>query len=373
VFIPLCEESKLLPFFNNKVGGDIIQSVYRSTVVEGKNNKNVELGDSLYSIIWKPLAPYLDNIEIINYSPAGLLYKVAFHALPAGNKKLLIDDYQLNQYINLRQLAIDRNNTTAPLKSIALFGNSNFDEESSFKASISLMDTLDVPYLNSRGNYNKAWNSLPGTLTEIENIQSLLAGSKVNTLLYTGGSASEENFKHLSNDAPSVIHLATHGFFLPDINSPGANNRYPTGKNAFENAVNPLMRSGIILSGANNIWEGKLPVAGKEDGVVTAYEISQLNLSKTELVILSACETALGDIKGNEGVFGLQRAFKLAGVKNMILSLWKVPDKETAELMTLFYKNYFTGKTIKDAFNTAQKEMRIKYSPYSWAAFVLIE
>ena len=89
--------------------------------------------------------------------------------------------------------------------------------------------------------------------------------------------------------------------------------------------------------------------------------------------MLSACETALGDIRGNEGVFGLQRAFKLAGVKKMILSLWKVPDVETAELMKIFYNNYLNGKPIRASFALAQKEMRKKYAPYYWAAFVLIE
>jgi CHAT domain-containing protein len=110
-----------------------------------------------------------------------------------------------------------------------------------------------------------------------------------------------------------------------------------------------------------------------EDGIATAYEISQLNLSNTELVVLSACETALGDIKGSEGVFGLQRAFKMAGVKKMIVSLWQVPDKETAELMAGFYNYWLGGKMIKDAFIQAQADMRKKYSPFYWAAFVLIE
>ena len=98
-----------------------------------------------------------------------------------------------------------------------------------------------------------------------------------------------------------------------------------------------------------------------------------MDLSKTDLVVLSACETALGDIKGNEGVFGLQRAFKLAGVKKMLLSLWKVPDAETALLMKLFYTYYLQGKTARESFTAAQKDMRRKYKPYYWAAFVLIE
>ena len=116
-----------------------------------------------------------------------------------------------------------------------------------------------------------------------------------------------------------------------------------------------------------------MPLEGIEDGIVTAYEISQLNLSNTELVVLSACETGLGDVKGTEGVFGLQRAFKMAGVKKMIVSLWKVPDKETSELMTGFYSYWLKGKTIDAASTQAQADMRKKYSPYYWAAFVLVE
>ena len=134
-----------------------------------------------------------------------------------------------------------------------------------------------------------------------------------------------------------------------------------------------MLRSGIVLSGANRVWNGQAPLEGREDGIVTSYEIAQLDFRQTDLVVLSACQTALGDVKGTEGVFGLQRAFKLAGVKKMLLSLWKIPDTETAELMNLFYSYYLQGKTARESFTAAQKEMRRKYSPFYWAAFVLIE
>ena len=107
--------------------------------------------------------------------------------------------------------------------------------------------------------------------------------------------------------------------------------------------------------------------------MLTAFEIAQMDLSNTQLVVLSACETALGDLQGSEGVFGLQRAFKMAGVKNLIVSLWQVPDKETVELMTAFYTKLFSGKPVREAFYLAQKEMRNKYTPFFWAAFVLVE
>ena len=137
-----------------------------------------------------------------------------------------------------------------------------------------------------------------------------------------------------------------------------------------------MIRSGLILAGGNYAWKNGKPFKeGMEDGILTAYEISQMNLSNTELVVLSACETGLGDIQGNEGVYGLQRAFKIAGAKYLIMSLWQVPDKQTSLLMTTFYKKWLEDKmTIPDAFHAAQKELReIGLDPYQWAGFVLVE
>lgn len=135
-----------------------------------------------------------------------------------------------------------------------------------------------------------------------------------------------------------------------------------------------MFRSGIVLAGANNIWKSGKKIECVEDGILTAFEVSTMNLLNTDLMILSACESGLGDIRGDEGVFGLQRSFKIAGVKNIIVSLWKVPDKETSELMELFYTNWIDKKmTLEEAFLDAQKNMRLKYSePYYWAAFILI-
>ena len=129
------------------------------------------------------------------------------------------------------------------------------------------------------------------------------------------------------------------------------------------------------MAGGNHTWRGGKPLEGMEDGILTAYEISQMNLAATELVVLSACETGLGDIEGNEGVYGLQRAFKIAGVKNIIMSLWSVPDQQTQEMMVLFYEFWLNKElAIADAFRAAQQEMRKRYADhYYWAAFVLIE
>ncbi len=129
----------------------------------------------------------------------------------------------------------------------------------------------------------------------------------------------------------------------------------------------------MALSGANNAWKGK-PIKGVEDGILTSYEVSNMYLPNTKLAVLSACETGLGDIQGSEGVYGLQRAFKMAGVENLVMSLWKVDDAATSEFMQEFYKNLFTKQTISTAFYNAQTIMKNKYrnDPYRWAAWVLI-
>ena len=145
---------------------------------------------------------------------------------------------------------------------------------------------------------------------------------------------------------------------------------------AFKLSENPLLRSGLIFAGANPAWTNPDYVnTSTDDGILTAYEISNMDLRNVKLVVLSACETGLGDIKGSEGVFGLQRAFKLAGVKNIIMSLWKVPDEKTKELMLLFYQNCFNGRSVNEAFKSAQEEMRNKYPtfPYYWAGFTLLQ
>jgi CHAT domain-containing protein len=141
----------------------------------------------------------------------------------------------------------------------------------------------------------------------------------------------------------------------------------------YKASEDPMMRSGLLLAGAKNYWGKSNPNNTIENGILTASEISNLDFSACQLVVLSACETGLGEVKGSEGVFGLQRAFKMAGVKNIIMSLWKVPDSQTAELFDIFYSECFVGKSIHEAFQSAQTKMKAKYSPYYWAGFVLLE
>ncbi|MBK6834958.1 MAG: CHAT domain-containing protein [Bacteroidetes bacterium] len=242
---------------------------------------------------------------------------------------------------------------------------------------------------NSDTTKTEMWSYLSGTLNEVEQIKKQV---KNKTDYFVSSNANEENVKKTISQA-TILHISTHGFFFPDpeqvreemkaasagsATSTSADMKFRGSTNyaswSFVNNKNPLMRSGLVLAGANDVWE-RNPLAEGEDGILTAQEVSTLDMQKTKLVVLSACETGLGDIKGSEGVYGLQRAFKMAGVKNIIMSLWQVPDKETSEFMITFYKK-LTSKNnadVKTAFNETQKEMRKKYDPYFWAAFVLVE
>jgi CHAT domain-containing protein len=203
--------------------------------------------------------------------------------------------------------------------------------------------------------------------------------SGIHTSLKKGYFATEESFKNIgANNNPSqrILHIATHGYFFDDPKSTTKTIGFDNQKEpVFKISEHPMLRSGLIMAGGNAAWQGKQTLEGREDGILTAYEISQMNLSNTELVVLSACETGLGEIQGNEGVYGLQRAFKIAGAKYLIMSLWQVPDKQTSLLMTTFYKKWMENKmTIPEAFHAAQKELRdIGLDPYQWAGFVLVE
>ncbi len=204
----------------------------------------------------------------------------------------------------------------------------------------------------------------------------MLQRQNVRISILTKSDATEASFKSLSGNSPSLIHIATHGFFYENLNMDASLESDLSTEDQYRLAEDPLLRSGLIFAGANYAWKNDVnPINEDEDGILTAMEISNLDLSNTDLVVLSACETGLGDIDGSEGVYGLQRAFKMAGVERLIMSLWEVPDEETSEFMKIFYNNWLKGSVIRDAFIYTQREMYNKYKtePNKWAAFVLFE
>jgi CHAT domain-containing protein/tetratricopeptide (TPR) repeat protein len=333
---------------------DYVNAIY------GKSNSSNTL---LYDLIWKPLLPAVKGIKTIYYSPSGLLNKISFAALHVNKKIFLCDNYNLIQQGSTGNITRLEKTQLENSDKFLLMGGIKYERN----------DSLE-----------KIWNYLPGTMLETKSIEKILSENKYTANLLSSEKATETNFKDQAKNS-EIIHVATHGFFFQDpeeiekkeknsikiskVNFRGTTN-YANW--SFVKNKNPLMRSGIVFANANEIWS-RDPLTEGDDGVLTALEVSGLNLSQTKLVVLSACETGLGDIQGSEGVYGLQRAFKIAGAKNLIMSLWQVPDKETEEFMITFYQELNKSKEIQLAFSNTQKLMRVKYDPYFWGAFVLIE
>lgn len=198
---------------------------------------------------------------------------------------------------------------------------------------------------------------LPQSLTEVNQIASLLQANGNNATVISGINATEKSFTNRSGKRDYILHISTHGFF------------HDSG--AF---TNPMQNSGLLFAGSQKYWSNDTTVASinETDGILRADEISKLDLTACRLVVLSACQTGLGEYN-SEGVYGLQRAFKLAGVKSILMSLWSVDDNATCDLMTEFYKNIITGDTPDTALKNARLSLRNKgYSPDKWAAFVLL-
>ena len=217
-------------------------------------------------------------------------------------------------------------------------------------------------------------NPLPGTQVEVDAVDKLLKNAGWQAMEYTGELALKDTMTRARG--PRVVHIATHGFFLSDEELTAEAEARGTKANVNED---PMLRSGLFFAGADRVREGATPEQGVDDGVLTAFEASQLNLEGTELVVLSACETGMGKELNSDGVFGLRRGLKEAGADAVLMSMWSVPDKETQELMALFYAKWLGGIDKAEALRQAQLEeretVRKRYGkdlPYYWGAFVLV-
>jgi CHAT domain-containing protein len=212
-----------------------------------------------------------------------------------------------------------------------------------------------------------SFGRLPGTHDEGVGVAKLLGVDP-----WLEGDVLESAIKQ--SRSPRILHLATHGFFLPDT-EPEADPEGRGGPATFglrgQLPANPLLRSGLALAGANTWLRAGTPPAAAEDGLLTAEDVTGLDLGATELVVLSACETGLGEVRRGEGVFGLRRAFVLAGARTLIMSLWKVPDRQTRELMEDLYGRLLNGTPRAEALRQAQLAMSERYPhPVFWGAFI---
>jgi CHAT domain-containing protein/Flp pilus assembly protein TadD len=372
-WVPLCEESTLTELFS-KLNGKSPQ--------EQAHTLYDEYGPALYNAIWKPLEKTLEDVTTVYYSPSGLLHKVSFSAIPVNADSRLMDVFDLNMVSSTREVVYRNAKTAGKPNSAVVYGGLDYNVDAVTMQREAL--AYNVPETGVRissappteGRRGGSWNYLMWTNEESRNVQRLLEDNKIPVTLYNGAKGNKESFKSLSAKKIPVIHVATHGFFIQDIEKNYEERerlqRFGGGQKVFEN---PLLRSGLILAGGNNAWAGN-PVEGVENGILFADDVAKMNLVGTELVVLSACETGLGDVNNSEGVFGLQRAFKLAGAQTLIMSLWEVDDRGTGVMMNYFYRNWLSGMSKQDAFKEAQRMMKTEpryASPYYWAAFVMMD
>jgi CHAT domain-containing protein len=331
---------KLAELGNGKLIQEAIAAFREKTI-------NIKPENEAYAITWKALDDRLNGITKIYLSLDGAYHQLSINALKDASGKYLVDKYIIQFTGNTRDVLDVKQNESASVKPVSAFliGNPLYGK-------------------------NEVIPQLPGTEAEVKNITKLLNTYKVKTTALFGDKATEAAVKEINS--PSILHIATHGYFLADVSQ--METTKVLGVDISAAKENPLLRSGVLLAGCENVFDENFhPSPNSENGVLTAYEAMSLNLDKTDLVVLSACETGLGSVKQGEGVYGLQRAFLIAGANSIIMSLWSVSDDATMQLMTLFYNNYAKSGNKAQAFADAIKQLKIKFKePFYWSAFVML-
>jgi CHAT domain-containing protein len=300
--------------------------------------------DYSYDQYWAKIDSELTGKKIIYISPDGAYNQLNLNTLKKPGGDYIINRYDIAILGNSKDLlALKNAKKVGPAKNAVLLGFPDY------------------------GGDNVA--PLPGTKLELENISKILKTGGYQMKQFSQKEASEKNLKSVKS--PALMHIATHGYFLQDVE----NAQTAFGIDAENAANNPLLRSGLMLANASHTVGGTnaASLESNDNGILTAYEAMNLNLENTSLIVLSACETGLGDVKNGEGVYGLQRAFLVAGADALIMSLWKVDDAATQQLMTNFYTNWLKLGNKQKAFKQAQLQLMTKYKePYYWGAFVMM-
>lgn len=356
-------------FYNTSPSVEYINNLYSG-----------ETASKLYQMLWSPIEPYLNERESIFYSLVGPLSLINFDALVDDKGIRLRDKYNIN-LLSSPSILLGRSSYYTKIDNLVAFASPDFnmtmdDMEAEAIKYDDFSGTMIDEQLSMRGNLLRgSWQPLPGTRIEAENILRIFSdGHQTNVKAYFDNEASEEAFKSLSGNSPKLLHVATHGFVISN-QSQYDNSEFAKSISGISQNNDYMLWSGLVFAGGNNTWKG-LPVPmNVEDGILTADEISRLDLSGTELLVLSACETARGHIDPVEGVWGLQRAFKQAGVKTILMTLWKVPDSTTALFMDHFYHNVINGLTIHDALKSAQNYLieNGANDPFYWAPFIVLD
>jgi tetratricopeptide (TPR) repeat protein len=329
-----------------------------------RNAIKFTVGDYIsFEQFWQPVGENLAGIEQVYASTDGIFNKININTLWNNQlDRFVIDEYNVQNLSNTRELLTPSTNESRTPNVAEIFGFPDFN----LSLAGGQNNTASLTRASEFG-FSESIPELPGTKTEVNKLYGLLQEKEWEANLHLRQEANETKIKAIV--PPKLLHIATHGFFKSDVVYEQGND-YGAGFNNAEH--NPLFRSGLLLAGsAKAILSGSK--ISEEDGVLTAYEAMNLNLDNTELVVLSACETGIGEVRNGEGVYGLQRAFMVAGAKSVIMSLWQVDDNTTQLLMINFYNNWLAGANKFEAFKNAQKQLKKQYAdPFHWGAFIIL-
>ncbi|MBL7873045.1 MAG: CHAT domain-containing protein [Cyclobacteriaceae bacterium] len=336
---------ELIPF---PFDGELMESKHYSRY---RNSIRFKLSDEAsYDVFWKPLVSSLEGIQKIYWAPDGVFHLINPNTLlNPETKKYLVDEIQIHTVPTLAQLDYE---VPLTFSTATILGNPLYGEHAVKNKQDSARTSRE--YLTS-----EAITMLPGTKTEAETIAMVLRKNNSKVTLLTDVNATKQSiFKSNQTD---VLHLATHGFWLDKLNS----------SSGYHNLFESLSGSGLILAGAQRKTEQSIYQLLPQ-GILTSAEIQDMNLFRTKLVVLSACETGLGEVVPGEGIYGLKRALQKAGVQNAITSLWKVDDEATMEFMTKFYQMLIETQNLSLSFQDAMSSLKKKFpEPYYWGAFIL--
>lgn len=314
-----------------------------------------ETNGELYDAFWGAIASEIKGYNKVYFSPDGVYHEINIQTLfDAESGKFLLDQWEIHVLGNLKDLLSSKQT------------NHQYGTQTAYM--IGAPDYLAGIPEDKREQPRISY--LPGTKQEVQQIEGMLKHKGWQVIAHYDEEANEEIINaELPSCMPQILHFSTHGFFQKNTTRPKKQLFIRLPYEKLEE--NPLLRSGLLLAGAEKSLLGIND--GHKDGVLTAFEVLNFHLYQTELVTLSACETGLGEVENGEGVYGLQRAFQLAGARAVLMSMWKVPDKETKELMVRFYELWLESGEKRSAFRKAQQEMKEKYpEPYYWGAFVMI-
>lgn len=369
--VPLFEEKALSAWLDDKQVHDLAYAA-RLYPPLGRAVPTGERPTGLHPFIWAKLDSLLQGAKTVYFSTSGYLNRLNLGAIANPAKQLAAERYQLIQMSSTRQILSPKR---APIsnQTAALFGGLQYSTDSSALVQAVMKYRVDASN-KTRALFDVSGMAPLDTLfyarSEVMQIGTVLTQQKYAVRRLTDLNGTEEALYALctGQKSPGILHFSTHGFFFPKPDGDSLGILLP-----FAVSNNSMLRSGIALAGCNQIWTTGKTYARLHDGILTAHEAAQLDLGHTELVVLSGCETGLGDLNKEGGVFGLQRAFLQAGAHYVMMSLWQVDDHETSVFMTIFYEKWLKEqKTVPEAFRATQLEMKHK-NPYFWAGFVLVE